>query len=193
MSGIVGVDGRPIGRVGESKVPIVGSRQGMDPEKLSRLYEFILQSKASAEGYAAIVQRAEVSLKKIEAPIAFWKPVYFGVTMEGRHLNGIEAYELGDSEKNPGAACNKAPYIAMCNLMALEGIRMMGSRMPTSTEARLLAFATEREQEIAGFWKDQFAPTEFQVEWAWKATLSVLAGEPHSTRELLVDYKEQIP
>ena len=77
--------------------------------------------------------------------------------------------------------------------MALEAITMMGNNIPTSAHATLLAYATEREKEVAGFWKDNFAPTEFQVEWAWAAALAVMAGDPSATAELLDNYRDQLP
>ena len=135
----------------------------------------------------------------IEEAISFWRNVYLGTTVgkgsEARHLNGSEAYKLGSEE---GAAelelkMDKAPYIAMCNLMALEALKMMGDQMPTTPEAAHLAFASEREKEICDFWHQTFAPTSFQAEWGWKAALSVMAGEPYSTEELLSNYKVQLP
>lgn len=191
MSGLVDASGLPIGRVGESRVSEPGLSK--DPQDLARVWMAIEQKRASMEGEAAIAQLVNVPRKKIEIAVAFWKPLYFDVLIDGRHLNGIEAYELGDPSKTPEAKVNKSIYIAMCNLMALEGILMMGSNMPTSTEAVLLAFATKREKEVAAFWKKNFAPTEFQVEWAWKACLAVLAGDPSATAELLDNYRLQLP
>ena len=192
MSGLVDANGLPIGRVGESVAP---GADYIPPniEKMAEVFAAVIQAKASQEGKAAIAQKVEVSRRKVESAISFWKPIYFNRTIDGRLLNGIEAYELGDPAKTPGTKCDKAPYIAMCNLMALEAIIMMGENMPTSAHATLLAYATEREKEIAGFWKKTFAPTEFQVEWAWSAALSVMAGEPHATAELLDNYREQLP
>jgi hypothetical protein len=81
----------------------------------------------------------------------------------------------------------------MSNLMALEAIKIMGEQMPTAEKAALLAFASDREKEIAVFWKDMFAPTEFQAQWAWQAVLAVLVGNPAAQNEILVNYKEQLP
>ena len=191
MSELLDYRGMPIGRVGESKpLPEDGPQYQIDPMDLIRAIE---QKKKTLNGEAAIARREYVPLAKVEKAIAFWKSVYFRVTAEGRLLNGIEAYELGDPRRTPATQVDKGPYIAMCNLMALEAIRMMGEHMPTSEDAVTLAFASDREKEIAGFWKETFAPTAFQVEWAWKAALAVMAGEPHATKEVLEDYREQLP
>lgn len=187
MSGIMDSRGMPIGRVGESQ--IVSSQPSVDPMDLIRAIE---QKQKTMKGEAAIARRENVPTRKIDKAVAFWKEIYFEATVDGRHLNGIEAYELGDPKKMPAAQVNKSIYISMCNLMALEAIRMMGELMPTSEDAVTLAFATEREMEISKFWKDNFAPTEFQVEWAWKAALAVMAGEPHSTQEMLEDFRHQL-
>jgi hypothetical protein len=77
--------------------------------------------------------------------------------------------------------------------MALEALKRMGDAMPTTRDATHLAFAEEREAEICDFWHKSFAPTAFQAEWAWKATLAVMAGEPHSTEEMLGNFKVQLP
>lgn len=186
---MAGMEGMPIGRVGES-IQLPDDHPQIDPMDLIRAIE---QRRKTLKEIPAIARRAPVSIKGVEKAIAFWKKVYFANTVEGRLLNGIEAYELGDPKKTPATMVDKAPYIAMCNLMALEAIRRMGESMPTSEDAVTLAFATEREKEISKFWKENFAPTSFQVEWAWKAALSVMAGEPHSTKEMLEDFKHQLP
>jgi hypothetical protein len=191
MSGLVNAQGLPIGRVGESTSGI--GRERPDIEKLAEVYAAVIQAKASKEGKTVLSQQVSVNRRKVDTATAFWKPRYFDIHVDGRHLNGIEAYELGDPEKTPAAKVNPSVYIAMCNLMALEAITMMGANMPTSAQATLLAYATEREKEIAGFWKDNFAPTEFQVEWAWAAALAVMAGDPSATAELLDNYRDQLP
>jgi len=191
MSSLLNAQGMPIGRVGQSVVPDkVG---GLDFGDLERLYEVVMQRARSNKGIAAIEKRVYVQPAKVDAAIAFWKPIYFNVTIDGRLINGIEAYELGDEKKTPGVKCDKAPYIAMSNLMALEAIKIMGEQMPTAEKAALLAFASDREKEIAVFWKDMFAPTEFQAQWAWQAVLAVLVGNPAAQNEILVNYKEQLP
>jgi len=186
-----GMDKLPIGRVGES---VAGSDpNSMDPFELARLYEATLQAKASRAEEASIAKRVSVSKKELEEAVSFWKPIYFNRTVEGRQLNGIEAYELGDPKKTPGTACDMGPYIAMCNLMALEAIRMMGDAMPTAHKGVMLAYASDREREIAKFWKDTFAPTEFQSEWAWTACLGVISGNEIARAEILTRYREQLP
>ena len=183
--------GFPVGQVGQSKIPFTDA-SGFDPDEIARVLMVILQQKQSKEGVSAIASKVHIPISKIEQAINFWKPYYFDVVVEGRHLNGIEAYELGDPEKTPAAQVNQSVYIAMCNLMALEALRMMGDNTPTSTEAVLLAYATDREKEIAGFWKDNFAPTKFQVEWAWKAALAVMAGDPLATKDMIDNYRDQL-
>jgi len=195
MSEIVDAMGLPIGRVGDStsvNTHPTSALSGMNIYEMERAYNAIEQKRKSMEDEAALTKRVHVSSSKLDTARSFWRPYYFDVLIEGRHLNGIEAYELGDPEKTPAGQINKSVYIAMCNLMAIEGVRMMGEKMPTSTDAILLAFATKREKEIADFWKKNFAPTEFQVEWAWKAALAVMAGDPVATRELLEDYRDQL-
>jgi len=192
MSGLVDASGLPIGRVGESKAP-GADRLPPDIEKMAEIFAAVIQAQNSKAGRAVIAQKIDVSRRKVEDATRFWKRIYFSATIEDRHLNGIEAYELGDPKKTPGVKCDKGPYIAMCNLMALEAITMMGANMPTSAHATLLAYATEREKEVADFWKRNFAPTEFQVEWAWSAALAVMAGDPSATAELLDNYREQLP
>jgi len=187
---LVDQNGMPIGQVGRSKVT---DKHGINYEDMERLYEVILQRVRSNKGMAAIHRRVYVEPEKVDRAIAFWKKFYFENLVEGRFMNGIEAYELGDPKKTPGVKCDKAPYIAMCNLMALEAIKMMGDQMPTAEEAHLLAFASDREKEIAVFWKQMFAPTEFQAQWAWKAVLAVLVGNPGAKSEILDNYQEQLP
>ena len=162
-------------------------------------WQDIQEGKEGTYDDGAISQRVHVSPSKIETALTFWKNILFSTTIEdggkARQLNGREAYELGTEA---GATAlkkkmDKAPYIAMCNIMALEGIRMMGDQMPTTTSIANIGFASEREQEVCDFWHRTFAPTSFQADWAWNAALSVMAGEPHSTRELLDDYESQIP
>jgi hypothetical protein len=146
-----------------------------------------------------IAQRVNVPLELIEKAILFWKNIYLETTLEeggqARHLNGKEAHKLGTFEgaTELGLLEDKGPYIAMCNLMALEAMRMMGQQMPTTADSGNLAFASEREKEICEFWHETFAPTAFQAEWAWKAALSVMCGEPYSTEEMLGNYKSQLP
>lgn len=190
MSSLLNAQGMPIGRVGQSLVPDkVG---GLDFGDLERLYEVVMQRARSNKGVAAIEKRVYVQPQKVDAAIAFWKPIYFNTTIDGRLINGIEAFELGDPVKTPSVKCDKGPYIAMCNLMALEAIKIMGEQMPTAEKAVLLAFASDREKEIAVFWKEMFAPTEFQAQWAWAAVLAVLVGNPGAASELLDKYREQL-
>lgn len=193
MSSIVGMDGFPIGQAGRSTRPEKKESQGIDPIAMERLYEMIEQKMKSEDGHAVIDKRVSIHARKIEQALSFWKPVYFSHANEGRLLNGIEAYELGDEKKTVDSKCDKAPYIAMCNLMALEALRMMGNQMPTAEKGILLAYASEREMAISKFWKEMFAPTEFQAEWAWKAVLAVLAGNPGAAEELLENYRRQLP
>jgi len=190
--GLLGADGFPIGEVGRSQVPS-GAGQSMDPVELGRLYEVIEQRKATANDDGVLTKIEYVPRAKVESALAFWKPAYFSIMIEGRHLNGIEAYELGDPEITKGAKCNKGPYIAMCNIMALEALLMMGEQMPTAEDGLLLAYASDREQEIATFWKETFAPTEFQAAWAWKAVLGVMAGNRFAISEMLENYQDQVP
>lgn len=188
---MTGFDGIRTGRVGESKVP-TWERGALDFGKFE-LLRAIQQAKKSTDGEAALSRREHIPPDKIEEAISFWKPIYFSRTIEGRHLNGIEAYELGDPSKTNGGEVERGPYIAMCNLMALEAIRMLGDNMPTAEDPNLFAFATENEREIADFWKKNFAPTKFQAEWAWHAALAVLSGSEIAYDEMLVNYKEQLP
>ena len=191
MSSLLGPNGMPIGQVGRSLVP--AESEGIDFTDLERLYEVVMQRSRSNKGIAAIERRVYVQSEKVDAAIRFWKPVYFNHTVEGRMLNGIEAYELGDPSKTSGTKCDKGPYIAMCNLMALEAIKIMGEQMPTAEKATMLAFASDREKEISAMWKNAFAPTEFQANWAWAAVLAVLVGNPGAHSELLDKYREQLP
>jgi len=191
-SGLLGADGFPIGEVGKSQTPTTPG-QNMDPVELGRLYDAIQQRIASARGEPVLDKLERFSREKVESAVSFWKPIYFSISIEDRLINGIEAYELGDPEKTKGTKCNKGPYIAMCNLMALEALLMMGEQMPTAEEGVMLAYASEREKEIAGFWKETFAPTEFQVQWAWKAALGVLSGNKIAVSEVLDNYKDQLP
>lgn len=187
---LVDANGLPIGQVGRSQIT---DKKGINYEDMERLYEVILQRVRSNRKMGAIHRRVHIEMGKVDSAIAFWKNIYFAHTVEGRFMNGIEAYELGDPKKTPGVKCDKAPYIAMCNLMALEAIRMMSDEMPTAEEAHLLAFASDKEKEIAVFWKQVFAPTEFQAQWAWKAVLAVLVGNPAAKAEILDNYRDQLP
>ena len=187
---LVDANGLPIGQVGRSLVP---EKKGLDFRDLELLWNVVVQRARTNENIAAIHRRVYVEPDKVDAAISFWKKVYFETTIEGRFLNGIEAYELGDEKKTPGAKCDKGPYIAMCNLMALEAIKMMSDQMPTAEDANMLAFASDREKEISVFWKQVFAPTAFQAEWAWKAVLAVLVGNPAAKSEILVNYRDQLP
>lgn len=195
MTSLLGPNGLPIGQVGRSQRPDQpdGEKKNIDPVAMERLYEMVQQRMRTDEGHAVLEKRVSVHTRKVDAALSFWKPIYFGHSVEGRLLNGIEAYELGDPKKTMGTKCDKAPYIAMCNLMALEAIKMMGDQMPTAEKGILLAYASDREKDIARFWKDMFAPTEFQAEWAWKAVLAVLAGNPAAAHELLENYRLQLP
>jgi len=187
---LVDLNGMPVGQVGRSKIT---DKNGINYEDMNRLYEVILQRLKTNRKEGAIHRRIHISMQKVESAIAFWKKIYFENTIEGRFMNGIEAYELGDPVKTPGVKCDKGPYIAMCNLMALEAIRMMGDEMPTAEKAELLAFASDREKEISAFWKEVFAPTVFMAEWSWKAVLAVLVGNPAAISEILDNYQVQLP
>ena len=162
----------------------------LTPDRIADILGDIQQQK-DASTLSVIAQKVDVSSGKIDLAMAFWKPVLFGTLKEGRQLNGIEAYELGDDKNNVNP--DKGPYIAMCNIMALEALRIMGDHHPTVTDAKMMAFATDREKEVCDFWHQSFAPTAFQAEWAWKAVLAVLAGDPIATRELLDSYRDQLP
>lgn len=186
------MDNFPVGRVGESRI-VSPDRPSMDVSEMARLFEAVVQRKDSIKGEAALSERVHVPVSKVNDAISFWKPVYFDRTIEGRQINGIEAYEMGDPEKTDGTACDQGPYIAMCNLMALEAIKMMGDQMPTAHKGVMLPYASEREQEIAKFWKETFAPTEFQCDWAWTACLGVLSGSQVATLEILDKYRDQLP
>lgn len=192
MSSLLGPDGFPIGQAGKSIRPDKESK-GIDPAAMQRLYEMIEQRMKSDERIAVLDKRVSIHSRKIDAALSFWKPLYFSHSREGRLLNGIEAYELGDERKTHGSKCNKTPYIAMCNLMALEALKRMGDQMPTAEKGVLLGYASDREKHIAEFWKLTFAPTEFQAEWAWKSVLAVLAGNPAAMSELLENYRLQLP
>ena len=150
-----------------------------------------IEKHRSEEANSVIGRRVHISEDKIETVIAFWKPIYFSITKDGRYLNGVEAYELGDPKMT--SSPNQAPYIAMCNLMALEAIKIMGDNHPTVEDVEHLAFGTGREAEIADFWHITFAPTVFQSQWAWRAALAVMAGDPVATKELLQDFRDQLP
>ena len=143
-----------------------------------------------AEELRVIPERVHVPLEKVERAIQFWRPIYFSMTKEGRCLNGVEAFELGDEKLN-----NKSIYIAMCNLMALEAIKRMGDDWPSvhADNVHGLALGTDREKEIADFWHKTFAPTLTQSGWAWAACLAVLRGAPAATAEMLENYREQLP
>lgn len=138
-----------------------------------------------------ISQRVHVPPDKIELALAFWKPLYLDTTIEGRHLNGVEAHDMGNETKYETP--NKVPFIAMCNIMALEALLRMGDDMPTVEHPTNMVFGTQREIEIADFWKRTFAPILLQAEWAWCAALAVMAGDPVATSELLENFKDQLP
>jgi len=154
-------------------------------------FEAIQQAKGEKPEHGVLYSRVSVPMDKVEKTLAFWKPIYFDVTKEGRHLNGIEAYELGDPKISPRPS--QAPYIAMCNIMALEALRRMGDDNPTRLDARVLGSGSEKEKDIAAFWKDTFHPTAFQAEWAWKAAMAVMAGDPAASREMFDNYRGQLP
>ena len=143
--------------------------------------------------YLDMLQRSRVKLDmaKIDSAVTFWKPHYLEYTTDGRHLNGIEAYLLGDPKNNE--VPNPIPYIAMCNLMALEGMRRMNEQTPTTCNVHKLPFGSPREKELADFWKKSFAPTKFQSEWAWSGVLSVMIGEPNATHDLIEQPFLQLP
>lgn len=143
---------------------------------------------------SCIGQRIRLPGDKIDAAVSFWKPIYLSYTVDKRLLNGIEAYDLGDDKLQGGKGKgDPGPYIAMCNLMALEAIRMMGDSWPTIEDAEQLSAGTEKEREIADFWKKTFSPTVFQVKWAWTSAMSVMAGNPAAIKELLYQYRDQLP
>lgn len=150
-----------------------------------------MMAKREQEKKPVIESRYIVPTEKIDLAITFWKPRYFDYMVDGRHLNGIEAFDLGNEKKNPKP--NKVPFIAMCNLMALEALKIMGDESPTEEHADLLALGSGKERVVAAFWKEMFAPTMFQAEWAWSAALAVMAGSPVAMSELLDNYIEQLP
>ena len=151
----------------------IEDKEGIDPE------------------HGLLTNRVHVPAEKIERAISFWKPIYFSEKRDGRFLNGAEAYDLGDPAKTPNP--NKAPYIAMCNLMALEGLKMIGDYNVTVEDAEHMMFGNEREREIADFWKNVFSPTLFQSQWSLKAMIAVMSGEPYATADLLDRYQDQLP
>lgn len=163
----------------------------LDLEQAYRLFDSLDSKRGTHPEESCIAQHVAVPMDKVDSAINFWKPLYFNVTTEGRLLSGIETYELGDPKHRVHP--DKAPYIAQCNLMALEAIKMMGDHWPTVEDPQDFVFGSEREKEVAKFWKDTFAPTLFQTQWAWTGVMAVLAGEPMATRELLYDYKDQLP
>jgi hypothetical protein len=154
--------------------------------------EDLEKKKDSGPEEGIIAQRARIPGERLEAAMSFWKQIYLSYSVEGRLLNGIEAFDLGD-EKRHHSQADKAPYIAMCNLMALEAILRMGDTWPTVEDPAKMAGGTERERDIADFWKKTFGPTLFQARWAWSAAMAVMAGEPSATQELLYQYKSQLP
>lgn len=160
-------------------------------EEAAEIMDHLDRKKSDGPENSVIGQRARIPNDKVEAAVSFWKPIYFSVTAEGRLLNGVEAYDLGNAEHQVHP--DKAIYIAMCNLMALTALRMMGDSWPTMEDAADLAAGTERERDIAGFWKNTYAPTLFQARWAWSAVMAVLAGDPTATKELIYNYKDQLP
>lgn len=181
MSLILGPDGKPAK---------IGGAPSFVKQALQHDQEMSSEDEAFIDWVRA--NRKPVDMGKVETAIAFWKNVYFSVLVdEKRLLNGIEAYELGDPAKHEKP--NPAPYIAMCNLMALEGLRKLGQENPSTTNPHRMLFGSDREQEIAGFWKNSFAPTLFQCEWAWSAILGLIGGNPVAIREMLTNYKEQLP
>lgn len=139
---------------------------------------------------SVISQKVSIATDKIDNAISFWKKVYFSATSEGRLLNGAEAYELGDDKLTNQP--DKGPYIAMCNLLALEALKIMGDNWPTVEDPQDMVFGSDREKAVASFWKDTFAPTLFQTQWAWTAVMSVMAGEPHATADILDNYENQL-
>ena len=138
-------------------------------------------------------KKAKVPLDKIESLIIFWKDRYFRFTIEGRHLNGMEAEELANPKyhEDPRNA-NNVPYIAMCNLMMLEAVRMMGDQNPTTTNVHKLPYASDREKAISDFWKKTFQPLAFQAEWAWSSALALMVGNPQAWSDLIDNYQEQL-
>ena len=139
---------------------------------------------------SSIAQRVAVPMDRVEQAITFWKPLYVNVKSEGRLLNGIEAFELGkDDRVHP----EKTPYIAMCNLMALEALKIMGDAWPTVESPESLMHGGEREKLVADYWKKTFAPTIHQASWAWSAVMAVMAGNPPATSEILYKFREQLP
>lgn len=140
---------------------------------------------------AVIANKVRIPQDRLDKAVAFWKPIYFSVTAEGRLLNGVEAFDLGNEKHQVHP--EKGPYIAMCNLMALSALKMMGESWPTMEDAANLSAGTERERDIADFWKKTYAPTIFQARWAWTAVMAIMAGEPTATQELLYKYQDQLP
>lgn len=150
-----------------------------------------LERRDAIETGAVIAQRVHLPGERIEAATAFWKKIYYSITAEGRTLNGVEAYDLGDDKMQDHP--EKVIYIAMCNLMAIDAIRIMGDTWPTIDDAMYLFKGTERERDLADFWKKNYAPTLFQAKWAWAAALGVMAGNPAAMNEILYNFKLQLP
>jgi hypothetical protein len=178
-------DNKEVGKLVNKKI------ERFDLDQAYKLFENLDNKKGSGPEGACIAQHVQVPMDKVERAIEFWKPLYFSVTTEDRGLNGAEAYDLGDPKLH--AKPDPVPYIAQCNLMALEGIRMMNAHWPTVANVAEMMFGSEREKEVADFWKKTFAPTLFQAQWAWTGVMAVLAGEPVATTELLERYKDQLP
>lgn len=179
-SSILGPDGKPI---------VHGAPTSYVKQALA--YDEQIQNEDQA--YLELLKRKRIKtpMDKVEKSISFWKPLYFDYLIEGRHINGIEAHELGNPERNEKP--NPVPFIAMCNLMALEALRMLGDDTPTTTNPHKLATGSEKEQAIADFWKKSFQPLALQAEWAWSGVLAILVGEPYSWKELLLYPQNQLP
>jgi hypothetical protein len=138
-------------------------------------------------------RRVRVPMGKIDQLISFWKDKYFRFTIEGRHMNGLEVEQLANPKtfEDPREA-NYVPYVAMCNLMLLEALRLLGEDNPSTTNCHKLAFGSEKEMAIADLWKKNFQPLAFQAEWAWAGALAILVGEPQSWSDIIDNYHEQL-
>jgi hypothetical protein len=175
---------------GEHKVEASSKVGQPGVKELCDIYEQMAVDK-NHEPDPIIVNRIRVPLDKVDRALAFWRPRYYEYTVENRNLNGIEAYDIGDPTKNDDP--NPVPYIAMCNIMALEALVIMGESMPSVEDADKLLFGTDREKLIAKHWKETYACTSFQATWAVKSYLAILAGNKIAYQELLERYADQLP
>ena len=108
-------------------------------------------------------------------------------------MNGIEAHEMGNPKRHDDPLqANHVPFIAMCNLMALEAVKMLGEQNPTTTNCHKLANGSDREKEISDFWKKTFQPIALQAEWAWSAVLALISGSEDAWDQIINNHHEQL-